>query len=94
MCRGSGVLFQMVEHRPAQHVRKEYVERYRCWMELAGQSQSFRSAHGHQHLESLVVRQINQNTRVVRIVFNDQQDWIVGLQIRAVVCDAFHGQLG
>ena len=89
-----GILFQMVEDRPAQHVGQEDVQRNGGGMELAGQRQSFRTAHSHQHLESLVVRQITQNTRVVRIVFNDQQDGIVGLQVCPIVRDALDRQLG
>ena len=54
------VLFQMVEHGPAQHVRQEYVQRDGRGMELAGQSERFRAAHGDEHLEALVAGQIDR----------------------------------
>ena len=82
------VLLQMVEHGPAQHVGQEYVERHGRRVVLAGQSERFRSAHGHEHLESLVAGQITQDARIVRVIFNDQQDGVVGLQVVAVVRDA------
>ena len=87
---GGGVLFQMVEHGPTQHVGKKNIQRYCCGMELPGQRQCLRASHGHQHFESLVVRQINQNARIVRIVFHDQQDRIVRLQVFTVVRDALN----
>ena len=61
-------------------------------MELAGQSQCLRATHGHQHLEPLVVGQINQHAGIVRIVFNDQQDGVAGLQIGAIVRDPLNGE--
>ena len=51
------VLFQMVEHGPAQHVREEHIQRNRGGMEFARQGQRFRAIHRHQDLETLVVRQ-------------------------------------
>ena len=41
----------------------------------------------HQHLESLVARQIAQNARIVRIVFDDQQNRVALLQVVAIVFD-------
>ena len=79
---GRRILLQMVQHRPAQHVGQEDVERDGRGMEFAGQRQRFRARHGDQHLESLVARQIAQHARVVRIVFDNQQDGVVRLQIR------------
>ena len=90
---GRGVLFEMVQHRPAQHIGKENVERYRRWMKLSGQSQGLSPAHRYQHFESLVVRQVDQHARVVRIVFNNKQDCIVRPQVCPVVLNAFNGQL-
>ena len=83
-----GILFQVIEHGPTQHVGQEDVERNCGRMEFAGQSQRFRAAHRDQHLESFVVRQIAKNAGVVRIIFDDQQDRIVRLQIGAVVGNA------
>ena len=87
---GGRVLLQVVEHGPSQHVRQEYVERDGGGMEFAGQSQRFRAAHGHQHLESLVVGQVNQHAGIVRIIFDDQQDGVAGLQVGTIVRDTLN----
>ena len=39
-----GILLQMIEHRPAQHVGQEDIQRDRRRMEFAGQRQRFRAA--------------------------------------------------
>ena len=58
--------------RPAEHVRQENIQRNGSGMILAGESEALRAAGGHQHLESLVTRQIDEDTGVVRIVFDDE----------------------
>ncbi len=82
------ILLQMVQHGPAQHVGQEHIQRDGGGMVLARQRQRFGAAHRDQHLEALVAREIAENARVVRIVFDDQQDGIARLQIVAIVCDA------
>ena len=47
----------------------------------------------HQRLQPLVVRQIDEDARVVRIVLDDQQRRVVRLQIVAVVGIDFHRPL-
>ena len=79
MCRVVGILLQMIEHRPAQHVGQEYVQRYGRGMEFTSQRKRFRAARRHQNLEPFVVRQIAQDARIVRIVFHDQQNGVVRL---------------
>src|SRR3981081_1875657 len=54
-------------------------------MVFARQRKCFRSTHSHQNLESLVPRKITQHTGIVWVIFDNQQDCIVGLQIVAVV---------
>ena len=87
------VLLQLAQHRPAQHVGQEDVERHRHRPVLASETQRLAAAHRDQHLEALVVGQIDQDARVVRIVFDDQQDRIVRIEIVAVVGDRL-GTLG
>ena len=67
------VLLQLAEHRPAQHVGQEHVERDRRRPVLAGQRQRLGAAHRHQHLEALVVGEIDHHAGVVGIVLDDQQ---------------------
>ncbi len=91
---GGRILLQVVEHRPAQHVRKENIERNGGRVEFAGQSKRFRAASGHQDLETVIVGQIAQDAGVVRIVFDNQQNGILRLQIFAVVGDLLDEPLG
>ena len=81
------VLLQMAEHGPAQHIGQEHVQRYGRRVVLAGQGERLRAAHGHEDLEPLVAGQITHDAGIVRIVFDDQQDGVVGLQVVAVVRD-------
>ena len=84
----------MVEHGPAQHVGQEDIQRDSRGMELASQSKGFRTAQGDENLESLIARQIAKHAGIVRIVFDDQQDRIVGLQIVAIVRDLLGRMFG
>ena len=82
---GGRILFQMIEDGPAQHVGQEHIQRNRRGMELARQGERFRAAQRDQHFESFIPRQIAKHTRIVRIVFHDQQHRVVWLQVVAVV---------
>ena len=80
-----GILLQLAEHRPSEHVGQEHVERHRHRPELARQAQRLAAAHGDEHLEALVVRQVHEDPRVVRVVLDDEQRRVVRLQIVAIV---------
>src|SRR5882762_5129504 len=54
-------------------------------MVLARQREGLRTTHSHQNLKSLVPRKITQHTGIVWVIFDNQQDCIIGLQIVAVV---------
>ena len=82
-----GVLLQLAEHGPPEHVGEEHVEGHGHRSELARQGQRFAAPHGHEHFEALVVRQIHEDPRVVRIVLDDEQRRIFRLQIVSVVDD-------
>ena len=69
-----GILLQVVEHGPAEHVGQKHVQRNGGGVKLAGQRQSLSATGGDEDLESLVVGQVAQDAGVVRIVFDDQQD--------------------
>ena len=79
------ILFQMVEHGPSQHVREEHIQRDGSGMEFTRKGECLRTIHRHQDLETLVVRQIAKDARIVRVVFDDQQDCVIGLKVRAVI---------
>ena len=76
-----GVVLQLAEHRPSEHVRQEHIERYGGGTELLGQRQRFGAAHRHQGLEPFVAGEIGQNPSVVRIVFDNQQGRIARLHL-------------
>src|ERR1700687_96508 len=54
-------------------------------MVFARQSECLRTTHSHQNFKSLVPRKITQHTGIVWVIFDNQQDCIIGLQIVAVV---------
>ena len=89
-----GILFELTEHRPAEHVRQEEIERHGRRPELPGQRERLDAARGHQHLQALVVRQIHQDARVVRIVLDDQDRRISRLHVVAIVEHDLHRTLG
>ncbi len=82
---GQRVLLELAQHRPAQHVGQEHVERNRGRLVLLRQLERVGAAHGDQDLEALVAREVDQDARIVRIVLDDQQDRIAGLDRLAVV---------
>ena len=75
------IVLQLAQHGPAEHVRQEHVERDRGRLELLGEIQRFCAACGDQHLEPLVAGEIDQNARVMRVVFDDQKNGIAGFQV-------------
>ena len=50
MCRVVGILLQVIEHGPAEHVGQENVERNRGRMEFASERECFGAARRDQHL--------------------------------------------
>ena len=64
---------QVVQHRPAEHVGQEDVERDRGRQVLARERQRRLAAVGDDALEALVAREAEQHARVVRIVVDDEQ---------------------
>ena len=87
MWRVVGVLLEAREHGPAEHVGQEDVERDRGRPVLAHQAQRLGAAVGDQHLEAARAREVAQHRRVVRVVLDDQQRRLAGIQRVAVVGD-------
>ena len=86
-----GIELQVVQHRPAQHVGQEDVERDRGRTILLGEQEGRLAAVGHDALEALVARQSEQYPGIVRIVVHDQQDVVAFLDVLAIVRDQFLG---
>ena len=93
-----GIELQIVEHRPAQHIRQENIQGDGCRPELARQGESDVSALGHQALEAFVAGQAEQHPSVVWVVLHDEQGRVARLNALTVVGDEFftshrqHGQ--
>ena len=81
------VLLQLREHRPAEHVGQEDVERHRGRLVLARERERFGAAHRDEPLEAVVAREREQRARVVRIVLRDEQHGVARLEVLAVVRD-------
>ncbi len=68
---GGGILLQLAQHGPAQHVGQEHIERDSGRLILAGERERLGAAHRDQHLETLIMRQIGDDAGVVRVVLDD-----------------------
>ena len=79
------IMLELAQHRPAQHVRQEHVERNRRRLILLGEIERLGAAGGDQHLESLVAREIDQHPRIMRVVLDDQEDRVARLQVEPVI---------
>ena len=79
------IVLELAQHGPAEHVGQEHVERYRGRLELLGKIQRFRAACRDQNLEALVAGEIDQHPRIMRVVFDDQQNGVAGFEIQPVV---------
>ena len=88
------ILLELAEHRPTQHVGQEHVERDGGRLELLGQIERVAAACRDQHLKALVAGEIQDHARVVRIVLDDQQDGVAGLDLQPVVGDVLYRAIG
>ena len=83
----SRVLLQMIQNGPPKHVGQKNIERDGSGVKFGGQGESVRATLGDDRLETFVASQIADDARVVGIIFDDQQNRIARLKIRAVVVD-------
>ena len=88
------ILLELAEHGPAEHVGQEYVERHRRRLELLGEIERVGAARGDQHLEALVAGEVQDDAGVMRVVLDDQQDAVAGLDLQPIVRDVLHGAIG
>ncbi len=82
---GQRVVLELAQHRPAEHVGQEHVERDRARLVLLGEVERLRTSCRDHDLEALVAREINQHPGVMRIIFDDQKDGVAGLQCQAII---------
>ena len=82
-----GIELELIEHRPAEHVGQEDVERDRRRLVLTGKRKRRRSAGTDDALETLVTRQAEQDARVVHVVLDDQKNRVAFLDDVPIVLD-------
>src|SRR5215471_1556467 len=63
-------------------------------MEFASQGQSFCATQSGEHFESFIARQVAKYPGVVRIILDDEQDRILGMQVLSVVRYFLHRMFG
>ena len=71
-----GIELELIEHRPAQHVGQEDIERDGGRPVLTRKRKCRRPAGADDALEALVPRQAEQDARIVDVVLDDQQDGV------------------
>ena len=81
------VLLQLAEHRPAEHVREEDIQRDRGRTVLPSQSERVGPAGRNQHLEPAIVSEVDQDAAVVGVVLHDQKNQVIRLEILPVIRD-------
>ena len=84
---GCRVLLELAQHRPAEHVGQEHVERNCGRLVLLGEIQRLGAARGDQHPETPVAGEIDHDPRIVRIVLDDQQGIVARLDFETIVRD-------
>ena len=88
---GKRILLELAEHIPAEHVGQEDVERDCGRLILLGEIERVVAAHGEQHLEALVAGEVEQDAGVMRIILDDEQDAVAGLDFQPVVGNLLDG---
>src|ERR1700710_3070850 len=81
------ILLQLAQHGPAEHVRQEYVERDSGRLELLRKLERLDAAHRDENLETAIPREVHHDPRIMRIVFNDQQDAVANNDLQPIIRD-------
>ena len=85
MCRSAGILLELVEDRPAEHVGQEDVEGDGGGPVLLREHERVRAPRRREDLESLAVRLIDEDAGEVGIVLHDEEDGIALDDLVAVI---------
>ena len=88
-----GIVLQLTQHGPPEHVGQEHVERYGSWTELFGECDRLGATHCHECLQPLIARKVRENAGVVRIVFDNEQCRIARLHVVTIILHDFGGPL-
>ena len=83
------VLLELAKHGPPKHVRQEDVERHSSGSYTSRELQCLCATVRDDDLESLVVCEIGEYAGVMRIIFDDEENRVVRLQLVAIVRHPF-----
>src|SRR5262249_25027736 len=81
----AGILFEMTEHVPAQHVGEEDIERDGGWLVFPDERQGRAAKSADKSLETPVPHQAEQDAGVVGVVFDDEDARFAGFDFVPVV---------
>ena len=88
MWRVAGILLQMIQHGPAQHVRQKNIQHDRQRVEFAGQrAHMSRRGSVTTPLNPLLPHHTQQDLREMRIVLDDQHNRVAGQHGFPVIVD-------
>src|SRR5262249_62288768 len=77
-----GILLEMVENRPAQHIREENVERDGGRLIFASESHAIGAATCHEHFKALAVCQVSQDASIGQVSLHNEQTGDLGLGLK------------
>src|SRR4029078_5147097 len=81
------MLLELTQDGPTQHVGQENVERYRGRLKIPSQNKRVGSLGRDQHFKAQTLREFFDDTRIMRIVFNDQKHLIARFDGQPIVGD-------
>src|SRR5690606_28444957 len=81
------IVLELTEHGPAENVRQMDIEGNGCRVIFRGKRQRLGAALADNALEADLVRRIEKNAGVARIILNDKQDLVSGGDAIAVIID-------
>src|SRR5262249_14459672 len=73
---GGGILLQVIQDSPSQHVRQEDIQHDRQWIELAGQRTRVTPVGGDHAFKSLAAHHVQQDLTEMGIVLDNQHNRI------------------
>src|SRR5579871_1157545 len=82
---GERIELELAQHRPSEHVRQEYVERDRGRLVLLSQFDSPGAEHRNENLEAFVAGKVHHDSRIMRVVLDDQQRVVPGAYLLTIV---------
>src|SRR4029079_10297592 len=86
-------LLKLTQDGPTQHVGQKNVERYRGRLKIPSQSKRVGSLRRDQHFKAETLGKVFDDSRIMRIVFNDQKHLIARFDGQPIVGDWLNSAL-